>query len=164
MLPVLVSWWWGSPQWHNDYSKERHITLWIHIHICCWFQKSLPTELTSEDGNITSVTSVINRDAYYEHIQSHPQDSDITILNIQENMNEGKSQTWFHYASLIMEQYDFDYAVKADTDSYILTDLFFDFAYQYLPIRGNRTCSGMLVDKSFLGGANSVRQEWTSHS
>ena len=31
---------------------------------------------------------------------------DITLLNIQENMEDGKSQNWMYYASLVMEEFD----------------------------------------------------------
>ena len=132
----------------NDTSQCQ----FIYTFVAGFDNSSLPTELLPSDDE-ENVTSVVNRDVYYKHIQSHPQDSDITILNIQENMNEGKSQTWFKYASQIMEQYDFDYAIKADTDSYILTDLFFDFANQYLPIRGHRIYAGTFWDKAFWDGS-----------
>ena len=58
---------------------------------------------------------------------------DVTFLNIRENMNEGKSQTWFKYATTIMEQYDVDYAGKIDSDSLPYLDKFFHWAYVYLP-------------------------------
>jgi hypothetical protein len=43
---------------------------------------------------------------------------DVLYLNIQENMNDGKSDTWFRYASLIVEhELYFDYMAKMDTDT-----------------------------------------------
>ena len=42
---------------------------------------------------------------------------DMTLLNIRENMNEGKSQTWMKYAATIAEEYDLDYVAKCDADS-----------------------------------------------
>lgn len=59
--------------------------------------------------------------------------TDVTVLNIQENMNAGKSQTWFYYASTILEKYDLDYAGKIDSDSLPYMDKFFQYAYTYLP-------------------------------
>ncbi|KAI2504942.1 hypothetical protein MHU86_9471 [Fragilaria crotonensis] len=52
-----------------------------------------------------------------------------------------------------MEKYDFDYVIKADTDTYILTDLFFDFANKYLPMGGERIYAGKLRDKAFWKGS-----------
>lgn len=44
-------------------------------------------------------------------------DPDTTYLNIIENMNEGKSQTWFKYASSeIPEDFQIDLIAKVDTD------------------------------------------------
>eukprot|EP00547_Thalassionema_nitzschioides_P013516 CAMPEP_0194245942 /NCGR_PEP_ID=MMETSP0158-20130606/14175_1 /TAXON_ID=33649 /ORGANISM="Thalassionema nitzschioides, Strain L26-B" /LENGTH=355 /DNA_ID=CAMNT_0038981743 /DNA_START=117 /DNA_END=1180 /DNA_ORIENTATION=- len=43
-------------------------------------------------------------------------ETDITYLNVRENVNEGKSISWFDYASLATK---FDYIGKSDTDSFI---------------------------------------------
>lgn len=58
---------------------------------------------------------------------------DITHLNIRENMNEGKSQTWMKYGAEIAEQYDLDYVVKCDADSMLHLHEFFHFAYKNMP-------------------------------
>jgi Galactosyltransferase len=58
---------------------------------------------------------------------------DTTLLNIRENMNEGKSQTWMYYASQIAEQYDLDYVAKCDADSILHLHEFFRFAYKNMP-------------------------------
>ncbi|CAJ1959555.1 unnamed protein product [Cylindrotheca closterium] len=43
---------------------------------------------------------------------------DVLYLNIRENMNDGKSETWFKYATLLAEnQFYFDYITKMDTDT-----------------------------------------------
>jgi hypothetical protein len=131
--------------------NDTSLCQFIYTFVAGFDNATLPTELLPSDRD--NMTSMDNRDAYYEHIRSHPQDSDVTILNIQENMNEGKSQTWFKYASRIMDRYDFDYAIKADTDTYILSDLFFDFADKYLPMGGQRIYAGKLRDKAFWGGS-----------
>ena len=51
-------------------------------------------------------------------------DDDKVFLNIRENMNQGKSQTWFYYASCIMDKLSFDYIDKADTDTMLHLDKF----------------------------------------
>ena len=58
---------------------------------------------------------------------------DMTLLNIRENMNEGKSQTWMYYASKIAEENDLDYVGKVDADSLLLLHEFFHFAYKNMP-------------------------------
>jgi Galactosyltransferase len=58
---------------------------------------------------------------------------DMTLLNIRENMNEGKSQTWMLYGAQIAEQYDLDYVAKCDADSMLHLHEFFHFAYKNMP-------------------------------
>lgn len=58
---------------------------------------------------------------------------DMTLLNIRENMNEGKSQTWMHYGAQIAEEYDLDYVAKCDADSMFHLHEFFHFAYKNMP-------------------------------
>ena len=61
---------------------------------------------------------------------------DITLLNIRENMNDGKSQSWIAYSSTILandEQNDFDYIAKWDDDSILLLPEYFNFVYTNLP-------------------------------
>lgn len=48
-------------------------------------------------------------------------------------MNEGKSQTFFYFASLILEEYGLDYAMKFDADSILHLHDFFLFAHNHLP-------------------------------
>ena len=60
---------------------------------------------------------------------------DVTRLNIRENMNQGKSPTFFKYANQLMEMYsgDINYAMKLDADSILHLHEFFRFAYLHLP-------------------------------
>jgi hypothetical protein len=60
-------------------------------------------------------------------------DGDMTLLNIKENMNQGKSQTWFKYAGKFAQDHDLDYVVKCDADSILHMHRFFAFAYKHLP-------------------------------
>jgi Galactosyltransferase len=93
--------------------------------------------------------------------------NDVTFLNIQENMNDGKSQTWFAYATKVMKQYDLDYAGKMDSDSLPYLDKFFDWARTYLPPPpyNQGILAGAPVDKMWWKGtkkelAEDVREEY----
>ena len=55
------------------------------------------------------------------------------IYFCRENMNEGKSQTFFYFASLMMEQYGIDYAMKLDADSILHLHSFLNFSHHHLP-------------------------------
>lgn len=61
---------------------------------------------------------------------NHP---DTILLNILENMDDGKSPTWFYYASQLAKQYDIDYIAKCDTDSIFSLHDFLHFAYFNMP-------------------------------
>jgi hypothetical protein len=54
-------------------------------------------------------------------------EEDIVYLNIKENMEDGKSQTWFKYGSMIAEEYGFDYITKVDSDSLVFIPQFLDY-------------------------------------
>jgi hypothetical protein len=107
----------------------------------------LPTELLADNVPID------NLDAYRERVASHQNDIDVTFLNIEENMNTGKSQTWFKYAAQVMDRLDIDYAIKTDTDCLIVMDHFFNFIDTYLPPHGNLYYAGRLSDKAFWRGS-----------
>ena len=79
---------------------------------------------------------------------------DVTHLNIRENMNEGKSQTWFYFASKLADQFShsstpIDYAMKFDSDSILRLHDFLEFAHTRLPPApyNNNIFGGALRDK-----------------
>jgi hypothetical protein len=59
--------------------------------------------------------------------------NDMTVLNIRENMEEGKSQTWIYRAQQLMRDHRFDYVAKCDSDSVLDLVLLFQFSDEYLP-------------------------------
>jgi hypothetical protein len=67
----------------------------------------------------------------------------------RENMNEGKSQTWFYYASSIADDLGIDYVGKIDLDTMLYLDKFFGFKDMHLPPApyNNHILVGQLVDK-----------------
>jgi hypothetical protein len=77
--------------------------------------------------------------------------ADMTLLNIRENMNEGKSQTWLHYGATVAEEYDLDYVVKCDADAIFHLHEFFHFAYKNMPPAPYNTAVyiGALRDKAY---------------
>lgn len=79
---------------------------------------------------------------------------DMILLNIRENMNEGKSQTWMHYGAQIAEEYGLDYVGKCDADSILHLHDFFRFAYKHLPPApyNSNVYVGALRDKGMCTG------------
>jgi len=59
--------------------------------------------------------------------------SDMVLLDIQENMNRGKSPTWLAYGASIAERYGIDYVAKQDTDTILYLDRVLAFARRNLP-------------------------------
>ena len=57
--------------------------------------------------------------------------TDFTVLNIEENMNDGKSETWLNFASQVVEETGgIDYIAKTNGD----TLLYIDKVVQYLDV------------------------------
>jgi hypothetical protein len=76
---------------------------------------------------------------------------DLTLLNIRENVHEGKSQTWLKYASKIADQMGLEYVAKSDPQSWLNLAEYFAFANQRLrpPPYNAGTMAGGLRDKAF---------------
>jgi hypothetical protein len=66
-------------------------------------------------------------------------------------MNEGKSQTFCYFASLILKEYNLDYAMKLDGDSILHLHDYFLFAHNHLPPAPYATnvFAGALRDKAY---------------
>jgi hypothetical protein len=62
---------------------------------------------------------------------SSPED-DLTILNIHENMNQGKTPSWFYYVSTIQTS-NIDYVSKLDSDTFLSIPCLLDFIQNRLP-------------------------------
>jgi hypothetical protein len=92
---------------------------------------------------------------------------DYVVLNIQENMNSGKRQTWFYFASTIMNnepKLNFDYVGKMDTDSMPYLDKYFDFADNHLPPSpyNLRTMVGIFTDKAWWKRETNIKEHFFS--
>ncbi len=81
------------------------------------------------DGDVdkTPLTLQTNRDGTIDP------EGDCTYLNIQENMNFGKSPTYFKYGAHLAMEYAIDYIAKLDDDTMISIDLLLDFINDELP-------------------------------
>mmetsp|Transcript_117452 Transcript_117452/g.339571 ORF Transcript_117452/g.339571 Transcript_117452/m.339571 type:complete len:352 (+) Transcript_117452:234-1289(+) len=104
--------------------------------------ETAPTELVNSSLPILLPTPLASN---YPDVN----DPDVTLLNIQENMNEGKSPTFLYYASQMMKKYDIDYVMKLDGDSILHLHDWFAFAHQYLPPKGHGILGGALRHKAF---------------
>ena len=87
------------------------------------FQKWGPMDLTASGTNHTAPLTV-------DRSPGFPVEKDATYLNIRENMNDGKMQTWFKYAATFGNE--FDYIVKVDGDTILFPPRFAAFAQQSL--------------------------------
>jgi hypothetical protein len=90
-------------------------------------------------------------------------DSDV-VLNIKENMNLGKSQTWFYFASTITSdpKLDFDYVGKMDTDTMPYLDKYFEFADNHLPPSpyNLRMMVGIFSNKAWWKNNNIIKESF----
>jgi hypothetical protein len=78
-------------------------------------------------------------------------------------MNEGKSQTWFKYASEIMEAYEIDYVAKSDTDTLLYLDQLLAFIDENLPPApyNRNVLAGSIADKWWWGDLHSEENKPT---
>lgn len=81
--------------------------------------------------------------------QTNKNEKDLIHLNIKENMEDGKSQTWFKYGAMLAEKYDFDYIAKVDQDVLFFVPDFLDYVEKTLPAHPNnvRVYGGLPYDK-----------------
>lgn len=142
---------WGIFSTQND-TRARSLlrsTMLNHSHLC-------PLIVTREPkcriryafvvgGNPSGPTERIEGEHLLMRNHSLHQEPDVLYLNIRENMNEGKTPTWFAYASTLK---DIDFIVKSDMDTMVDVTLWLSFATSYLsslPIH-QRIYAGRMVD------------------
>ena len=80
---------------------------------------------------------------------------DVIHLNIQENMNRGKTPSWFDYASHALVPQGIDYVSKIDLDTLVSIPQLLQFVNEELPQRSEpppRVYGGILMDFEACGG------------
>jgi hypothetical protein len=85
------------------------------------------------------------------------------FLNIKENMNEGKTPTWFRYASTILAEEEglhFDYIAKMDDDTLLFSGNWIDILERELPKPRQVNTDGLV----YGGKINSVLHSWRDRS
>lgn len=92
---------------------------------------------------------VIGKMKYKNILEEIDEYHDILSLDIDENMNYGKTYEYFYAIAEIFENYPLDFVIKADDDSYLNLNLI----YKDLSITpANMTYWGFLVGNTFMGG------------
>ena len=85
--------------------------------------KNAPTEHRDDSTPLTLENTIEEKEK-----------GDIVVLNIKENMNQGKSVTWFKYASsLVAQGHKIDYVGKMDSDTLPNTNRFVKWVERKLP-------------------------------
>lgn len=82
-------------------------------------------------------------------------EEDVVHLNIRENMNRGKTPSWFDYASKALLAKGVDYVAKLDLDTLVSIPQLLDFVDNELPphtAHPPRVYGGILMDFEACGG------------
>ena len=99
-----------------------------------------PTDLTEWEDQ-ENISYVVDRPSSSLDTSEH---RDILYLNVRENMNEGKTVTWFRYASSILpvDELGIDLIAKIDQDTVIFPRLLLEDLNQQIPVRPTRCLYG----------------------
>lgn len=108
-------------------------------HRICSLQQLVATKVPEEEcqiaytfvigaGSDTSPTEMVHTNDTNVMVISKDQimdpEPDVVYLSIRENMNQGKTDTWFRYAVLTSNTLYFDYVGKMDTDTVLIPPRF----------------------------------------
>lgn len=64
-------------------------------------------------------------------------EDDVTYLNLQENMEYGKSPSWFLYANTLVDDLGIDFIAKVDSDTLVFPNRFLDEFATFLPTKNH---------------------------
>jgi hypothetical protein len=106
----------------NDFLKSNHVTHTCHV---------IYTFVIG--GNNSAYTILDPRQSLLiNDSPTNVTEDDLTILNIHENMNHGKSPSWFYYASTLPAS-KIDYVSKMDADTFLSIPSLLDYIDNQLP-------------------------------
>jgi hypothetical protein len=78
--------------------------------------------------------------------------NDTIILNIRENMDSGKTQTWLNFAGKAADDNDIEYVAKCDEDAILNLTSYFRYFASHLPPKP--------YNKGFFGGRPRNKANW----
>ncbi len=84
-------------------------------------------------------------DEYSEEI---PHEDDVTYLNLHENMEYGKSPSWFLYANTLVDEFSIDFIAKVDSDTLVYPARFLDEFASFLPMKDHSHAVNATKDAS----------------
>mmetsp|Transcript_9662 Transcript_9662/g.20936 ORF Transcript_9662/g.20936 Transcript_9662/m.20936 type:complete len:411 (+) Transcript_9662:226-1458(+) len=159
----------------NDVSFKKKCELIITFVTAATDAPDAPTERLEETDTVDTPIEFLGdiKNPLKEDINW----DDVTHLNIRDNMNDGKSQTWFYFGSKMAKLFEktetpIDYVVKFDSDSILKLHDFLEFAHTKLPPPpyNKNIFAGALRDKgpwyfkdSKLGHVQSDMARYESH-
>jgi hypothetical protein len=115
----------------------------IYTFVVADTDESSPTQLLHDDPS--NPLFLQNMPAIMPHYQDVEDAHDVTILNIRDNMNDGKTPTFFYFASLVARKHGIGYIMECDSDSGILFDKLLEFKNTQLPLVARNSDSEMPV-------------------
>jgi hypothetical protein len=74
-----------------------------------YYNSSHPLTLTESDVVAQFPDLILNSSSVTSSGEMTMLEKDILYLNIKENMEEGKTPSWFHVANTLVEEYEIDY-------------------------------------------------------
>jgi len=136
----------SSDSFNDCTYRKRHRTMfdiWNDTRVCSLDQVTSDCQVVYTfilgAGNSSAPTQLVN-DSWpllvEKPIPTKHEDvnaPDTSLLNIRENMNDGKSESFVYFASVMMKKYNLDYAMKLDADSILHLHDFLAFAHSNLP-------------------------------
>jgi hypothetical protein len=114
-------------------------------------------------ANETNVTDLVFNSTAANRpftVDGNGKEHDVTYLNIRENMNLGKSQSWLAYAAFLHQEdnnVSFDYVAKVDSDTLVNAPKFLEFAELTLSPNSRRIYAGVPIYKC------GSKSPWTCH-
>lgn len=118
-------------------------SMWRHMKGVCTFQGRPVKEVEAAGSSCRVIYTFVlgspgaartSRTGRTDYIAGHIEaGDDETYLNIEENMEDGKTPTWFRYAATIADKLKADYVGKMDSDTWLKVDSFIEFLDTDLP-------------------------------